>query len=249
MPERRSIRRLAHLLALGFGGLVATGVAARAHEPLPSGWIRVVAPAPGMTLTGGSTVEVGWEALRETPGLVEWEAFLSLDGGRSYPFRLTPHLSTSRSRFLVEIPDVASRDARFLLRFGDERDERELALPGSFRIRPAQVPLPAREQRTDRRGEAARPGQRGVVAWVEGTRDGRELRRLVSHTDNHLDPTFALGDVAAQPSALRVDPPLLLAPAPAAFLLPASQDTNPTARFVSPPTSTDLRLRHCRANE
>jgi hypothetical protein len=42
---------------------------------------------------------------------VEWEAFLSLDGGRTYPVRITPHLDLSiRRRFHFQVPAFPTRD-------------------------------------------------------------------------------------------------------------------------------------------
>ncbi|MEZ5313855.1 MAG: hypothetical protein R2862_09510 [Thermoanaerobaculia bacterium] len=62
------------------------------------------------------------------------EAFLSLDGGRSWPVRLTPHLGIDRRRIRVRVPDLPTEEARLLFRIGDEREERAALLPERFRI-------------------------------------------------------------------------------------------------------------------
>jgi hypothetical protein len=57
--------------------------------------VELAAPAGGATLVAGSTAMIEWAPLarwRELGKVDEWEAFLSLDGGATYPVRLTPHL-------------------------------------------------------------------------------------------------------------------------------------------------------------
>ncbi|MEZ5313174.1 MAG: hypothetical protein R2862_05705 [Thermoanaerobaculia bacterium] len=64
----------------------------------------------------------------------EWEAFLSLDGGRDYSIRLTPHLDAEVRSFAVTLPDFETEEARLLLRFGDGRNEIEEEMPWTFAI-------------------------------------------------------------------------------------------------------------------
>ncbi|MFN7962223.1 MAG: hypothetical protein U0002_13220 [Thermoanaerobaculia bacterium] len=123
------------------------------------------------------TLAAGLELPRE---VVEWEAFLSLDGGASYPFRLTPHLDLARHRLSFTVPMVASEEARLLLRFGNEFREIELELPQRFRIEPPLLPRASLPRLAEGRGEPARPGGPGVVAWVEGSRDGSALQEVAS---------------------------------------------------------------------
>jgi hypothetical protein len=171
----RVARRLSGLLAL------VSGVAAPLLAATPPAAIEITAPRPGQSLTAGSRLEIAW---REAQGVAsdfeEWEAFLSLDGGATFPYRLTPHLDRRLDRFEVELPPVASARARLMLRFGDEHDERELLVPFELQIvaptRP-EPPEPAASGWSLRSGESARPGLAGVVDWVEGERDGARLER------------------------------------------------------------------------
>ena len=148
-----------------------------------SGWgeVRVVlhAPREGEVLRGGARATVSWSAA-SLPGFVEeWEAFLSVDGGQSYAYRITPHLDVERRQFTFEVPNVETGQARILIRAGDERREIELGTPQTFAIRRdavralATAPL---EVVDAERGEPARAGDRGVVEWVDGDRDGSHLR-------------------------------------------------------------------------
>jgi hypothetical protein len=163
--------------------LLAVAVPSRAADArLP---VRVVAPAPGAELAAGDLAVVEWEVPESglDRRIVEWEAFLSLDGGRTWPLRLTPHLDIGIRRFSFRVPGFPSRDARLLLRFGDEREETEVDVPGSFTISAGQDRLvrdllpPALRLS---RGESARPGEGGVIVWTEGARDGSGLRRVAS---------------------------------------------------------------------
>jgi hypothetical protein len=156
--------------------------AAKAKSPLRVP-LRVLSPSPGAELVQGSLVSVTWEAPEGLPEpIVEWEAFLSLDDGRTYPLRITPHLDISIRRFSCRVPDFPTRRARLLLRFGDEREEKELDVPGTFAIvRGADwVPDVIPRKLRPTRGEPARPGDGGVVFWTEGSRDGSGLREVAA---------------------------------------------------------------------
>lgn len=161
--------------------LFACAASARAAVP-----VRVIAPAAGADLAAGSLAVLEWEAGEDAFAgrrIVEWEAFLSLDGGRTWPLRLTPHLDAGFRRFSFRVPDFPSREARLLLRFGDERTEAEAVIPGRFTISAApSLPAPDLLPPSVRlsRGESARPGVGGVVLWTEGTRDGTGLREVFS---------------------------------------------------------------------
>jgi len=249
-PAPRLARTLAAALALA-APLAARGEGAGSWTPA----VELVAPAAGTELAAGGQVEVGWRPLGDAPvRFEEWEVFLSLDGGATWPFRLTPHLDATRRRAIVDLPPFASADARFLFRFGDERDERELPLPRAFAIAPARGAAATVAPRiAPRRGEAARAGQRGVAWWVEGPRSGASTR------------TWATAELAAGfDSAARLDalhlglepgerdgerPPTALPP-PVGVADPAAWKLFPRLlAAATPPRSSDLLALHVRRNE
>jgi hypothetical protein len=166
------------LLALTWLALAALPALAAGEAPP----VRLLAPRAGATLAAGSTAELEWTPDARLPGVEEWEAFLSLDGGATYPVRITPHLDQDLRRVHWQVPPIPTPDARLLLRFGDERREILLELPQRFSI----VTSPAIDRTflfsslAPVRGEPARPGQTGVVAWVEGSRRGGSLRQVVA---------------------------------------------------------------------
>lgn len=169
-----------HLLALALS-LGAVAPAAGLDRP-----VRLEAPRAGETLRAGDTAELAWEpfsALGALGQAEEWEAFLSFDGGATYPVRITPHLDLALRRVRWQVPAIPTDDARLLLRFGDERHETTVALPQRFAIAEAPWTAPlfgTAARRAARPGEPALPGRPGVVAWVEGSRQGGDLHAVVA---------------------------------------------------------------------
>src|SRR6187549_1402423 len=96
--------------------------------------LHLLAPEAGTTLRGGSFAELRWSAPQLPAAAEEWEAFLSIDGGTYYAFRVTPHLEIDLRHFTFIVPNVDTRDARILIRVGDEKRETHFELPGSFSI-------------------------------------------------------------------------------------------------------------------
>ncbi len=136
----------------------------------------VVAPRNGAALRGGSLATIAWTATTALPpDVVEWEAFLSVDGGQYYATRITPHLDIDIRSFEWRVPNVASNDVRLLIRIGDEREETSVDVPLRLSIVAdplVRIPVAHVARST---GEAARPGDPGVAVWVKGDRRGHEL--------------------------------------------------------------------------
>jgi hypothetical protein len=138
--------------------------------------LQLVAPAGGATLRGGSFAELRWSSAELPAAAEEWEAFLSVDGGRYYAFRVTPHLDIELERFTFLVPNVDTSDARILIRAGDEKHETEFESAGTFSIvRDANAELAFSRLPQSGHGEAARNGDPEVLAWTDGARDGSGL--------------------------------------------------------------------------
>jgi hypothetical protein len=168
--------------------------------------LRMIEPVEGATLAGGSTAVLHWSAagLRDRPGIEEWEAFLSLDGGRYYSVRITPHLDLSIREFRWVVPNVDSADARILIRVGDEREERAFELPARMHIvSGARVTAPAAPASAP--GEPARPGDPGVAEWVDGDRRGGGLATTATSIPS-LERQRALGEEAGLGGTLLREP-------------------------------------------
>ena len=145
--------------------------------------VRLAAPAAGTTLRGGSFAELRWTASQLPSGTEEWEAFLSIDGGKYYAFRVTPHLDIRLRRFTFVVPNVDTRNARILIRTGNEVEETHFEMPAAFSIvRDAQAEETIPRLLHFGRGESAREGDPAVVSWTEGTRDGFNVTQLASTT-------------------------------------------------------------------
>jgi hypothetical protein len=173
---RFGLRRLAAAF-VAMGALIALAPALAA-EPL-----HLIQPAAGATLHGGAFATIEWSAAALPPQAEEWEAFLSIDGGRYYAFRITPHLDLDLRRFQFLVQNVDTKNARILIRTGDETRETLLELPDSFAIRrdaAAAAPITAAAQTG--RGESARPGDPSVVAWADGDREGSRVAQQSAST-------------------------------------------------------------------
>ena len=96
IPSGRRVPNPMLLMAIAVLALPAVAAAGPdinvrpAHE-LP---VELIRPMVGEVLVGGRQATVAWRPLRELEqlGIDEWEAFLSFDGGRHWPVRITPHL-------------------------------------------------------------------------------------------------------------------------------------------------------------
>jgi hypothetical protein len=187
---------------LALAGFLGAGFAASASSAVPAP-VRLVAPADSGTLRAGSIAELAWEPLEPFNLLAkadEWEAFLSLDGGAHYTLRITPHLDRDLRRVLWQVPATPTRDARLLLRFGDEHLETAYEVPQRFSITasPEAVFAAVPVRLANGRGEPAIPGQAGVVAWVEGTRRGGGARQVEAAEPPSAKSRPSMADAAAE---------------------------------------------------
>jgi hypothetical protein len=264
MPVPRPLQPLRRLGLSACGAFLALGLAmpaafAAAGEGRAAPPVRLVSPAAGAALAPGAEAELEWTPLASfshLPAAEEWEAFLSLDGGATYPVRITPHLDQELRRVRFRVPDLPAADARILLRFGDERRETVVAPTGRFSIagplRPSLflgMPAPASAA-----GEPAIPGHAGVVAWVEGSRRGGALREVVAAERPSLSARLA------PPAAHEGEAVLASEPAPPQPSGPPPGEGRPSDPFSTyrsarsragsgPLLASDLRLLMQRQNE
>jgi len=239
-----SRRRLLALIwfALAFGPSV---------QAMP---LRLLAPWDGAQLAAGDMADLEWAPLAELDrGVKEWEAFLSLDGGATYPVRITPHLDQDVRRIRWQVPPFPTEDARLLLRLGDEQhQETAVELPVRFSIAASPAGLLLSASRSATRGEPALPGQAGVVAWVEGSRRGGGLRQRIADEPPCLKPGFALPSTHIEaveaspfvPEAAGPGPAASAPPVPSAGRQPAATRAGASPAFVS-----DILLLIQRQNE
>ena len=243
------MRRLCSTLA--FAALVWTGSAAGA-TPL----VRVLSPLQEVELRAGSLAVLEWEPLAAFDLLhaEEWEAFLSLDGGAHYPLRITPHLDSDLRRILWQVPGTPTRDARLLLRFGDERNETGYEVPLRFAISgPAALPLAGAIAALSTPGEPARPGDSGVVIRIEGSRRGSSIRQVSTALPPGLHPGNRPAELVPGEAVVVIsdpDPdPTPVSPNLQLRSPPAQRDE--TTRAVRPvrPAAIPIRLLIGRQNE
>ncbi|HEY1434201.1 MAG TPA: hypothetical protein VGG65_02440 [Thermoanaerobaculia bacterium] len=183
---------------------LAAAVAALA----PATWAQAtdgfLSPARGESLAPGSIVEVSWASLcgagrgRE---IDEAEIVLSLDGGKTFPIRVTPELKPCAARYLWKVPALPAAHARLALRAGaDEREATESIeiLSADFRILPD--PDGRVEQLRRRAAEWWIPAAPAVLSAED------LLERTMSAARDEISLPTLLPDAAmptSSPSALR----------------------------------------------
>lgn len=90
---------------------------------------RFAAPIGGAPLEPGATVRVAWDMPGERGrGFEEMELVLSLDGGRTFPVRVTRDLDPSTRSLSFRVPALPSAHARLALRAGASEE------PGAEKI-------------------------------------------------------------------------------------------------------------------
>ena len=88
---------------------------------------EILAPTAGTILRAGDFVEVSWTPV--PADVEEFELLLSLDGGRTFPLRLTAMLDPKLTSYSWRVPNLPAGAARLRLRAGDGERE-EMLSPG-----------------------------------------------------------------------------------------------------------------------
>lgn len=250
---------------LALGGMcpvaMAAGAEIRLAEAPP---VTLAEPLPGAEVAAGTSAYLAWQPLDgfgELGELDEWEAFLSLDGGATYPLRITPQLDLDLRRVLWRVPDLLSDDARILLHLGGrrtggrsgggERFEVAVELPHRLRIVEGSSPVSAVSRWTLDRGQAALPGEPGVVSWVEGSRRAEGLTTVatIAHradlTGYEAIDFFDLAALVETGPASPGAPGVL----PAGNAPPEPSLARAESRRRRPPASREILLQTSRLNE
>jgi hypothetical protein len=83
---------------------------------------KLISPTAGQVLVAGQQVRVEWKALLPHVDFswCELEVYLSLDGGMSFPFRITPQLDPRARFFYWTVPNTPTNAAVLDVRFGCE---------------------------------------------------------------------------------------------------------------------------------
>ena len=156
--------------------------------------VDLIAPRAGAILEGGHETVIEWSAASLPDHAEEWEAFLSFDGGKYYAVRITPHLDAGTRQFRWRVPNVAASSARILIRVGDEKDERVVEFPQTFRIVPGTDSLDPNVSTTEASGESALPASPPVIEWTSGDRRGAGLLTHRHRDHSALDHEYLLPD-------------------------------------------------------
>lgn len=216
------------LLAL-VGGLALVAPAAAAREAGVRGPAILLPPDAAGALRPGDVVELRWHGV--PPVAAEMELLLSLDGGRTFPLRVTPDLDAERGWFAWRVPPLPSADARLALRMNLGGREVLAATSAPFRIAAGSTAAPWTVRSRDGDlwlggpdGDSADPIGRDAAAgaphphlapfWPEVApgppRQPRPLRQRAAAATTRADRSRPLADL----------PPVLPAPFPPPLDLP-----------------------------
>ena len=127
-PRRQ---RIFDRFRLAVAGCLALTAAALAEDR------QFTVPAAGDVVAAGAFVEVRWAATPDALGASEQELVLSLDGGLTFPIRVSPEMSARSTGFRWSVPDLPSAHARLAVRSGSGEgsgDETLELLSGEFTI-------------------------------------------------------------------------------------------------------------------
>jgi hypothetical protein len=82
----------------------------------------LISPAAGAVLYPGQIVRVEWTATQPKTGagMCEEELWLSLDGGRTFTFCITPQMDPNARYFYWTVPNMLTKTAVLDIRFGCE---------------------------------------------------------------------------------------------------------------------------------
>jgi hypothetical protein len=116
------------LLVAGLISLVHTSLPARAS---PSGFASLETRA---RLVAGTVVDVAWMPLKVSTAVKEMELVLSIDGGRTFPVRVTRDLKARSTGVAWRVPNLPSAEVRLALRADLEGHEQILFLSPEFTI-------------------------------------------------------------------------------------------------------------------
>jgi len=160
--DRGALRAARLGLALAFLALISTSAGANGDGG------RILAPRAGAVVRAGDLVGVEW-----TPVLAdveEFEILLSIDGGRTFPLRLTVSMDPRLTSYAWRVPNLPSGAACLRLRVGDGEREETLSPGPTFQLvgNPAaptgKITFQGGEWWTTE-GVAAAPRNVGVEPW------------------------------------------------------------------------------------
>jgi hypothetical protein len=137
VPQTSSTFRPVRARTRASAGAVPLAIAILAVSLVCAGPATAVAPAePGTprlasTVHAGDCVVIRWDHL---PGVDELEILLSVDGGRTYPLRVSPQLEGHETKHSWRVPNLGVSGARLRLRVHRGGHEVELAPSAPFDI-------------------------------------------------------------------------------------------------------------------
>jgi len=197
--------------------------------------VEFVRPAAGTTLAAGDEIEVRWSG---APGeAAEMELLLSLDGGQSFPVRLTRDLPGDATTYLWRVPGLPAEAAQLALRVNAGGREIVVGRSAPFGIAAAGEPAAFSGSLRSIRGE---------LWWLERAEAGGEGDDPVPAG---LDPPVETRFLPAADEPMLADlqspggaPRPAVSPALGPLLVPASSGLDSTRTPRRTPRIAPLRI-------
>lgn len=92
-----------------------------AETSVPKYSAQQITPSPGQVVYPGQTIRVEWSSQLPRVDMFEScesEVRLSIDGGRTFPFRISPYLIPKARNFYWTVPNMPTSAAVLDIRFG-----------------------------------------------------------------------------------------------------------------------------------
>lgn len=158
------------------------------QQSVPTPKISMLLPKAGEAFSPGQKVKIVWKVDLSPKINLSWceqEIFLSIDGGKTFPYRITPELSPSLRDYVWTVPNLPTDKAVLDIRFGSEFSQNrfEKSKPQTqmmFRI----LPSPSNVEEislTIPQIEKLSPGDQIPLNWISNIEGLDKFQVLISY--------------------------------------------------------------------
>ena len=216
---------------VGSYGFLAAGLISLVQASLPArvSPVGFTSPEAGARLVGGTVVDIAWTRSADTAPVQEMELVLSMDGGQTFPVRVTRALESRSTGVAWRVPNLLSVEVRLALRAGVEGREQILFLSPDFTIRAD--PTARLDSLVALEGEL----------WTREALDGRQVYQLSADNLGNARERVSSG-IPADASLDDPDSHLFFVPTPPSTALHGSVSVGSVASDAPPEFAVRVSL-------
>ncbi len=170
--------------------VATTGVLAQSsgQQSMPKPKVGLLLPKAGEAFSPGQKIKITWKVDLPPKIDLSWceqEIFLSIDGGKTFQYRITPELSPTLRFYEWTVPNLPTEQAVLDIRFGSEFSQMrfEKSKPQTkmmFRILP-QTNKVEEVKLTISTTEKLLPGDEFPFSWISSVDDLAHFEVLISY--------------------------------------------------------------------